>query len=459
MAQFKEKTSETKMAVTAANLSQGTAAVQLKDNRKLSVVQEKLKQNSVSGQLGLVPVQKKENNTVISDKTIQLKVLPNRNGTGFKSSLTGQVYPTERAALDAEEAHQAERARMEEEEQPEVDYEFQPPQQGAPVLPQTPIAEALLQHPVHFGSVMTTGGDVTARQANALAGSQVIPQSQQTAFSARNTHAMVLSDGPEGVHVHNHAGESTPVSSISYASHPVPQFYQQHGFMQGPPPEHVTLPDNRKSAHAEALAAHSEAFRSSVQRNAEDMSMMAEEMGFDPEVGVGDESEEQFENTLSFLSGLPVSSNIAINRASCGHQGKSGHTGGCNQEMAETGEHYPEMLEEHMNPQLAFLATQTGMASFGVSASGPYKHQGNPALMTQSGVNVSMHNSFNWKTGQPKPISQKQQEYEARSKIKDPKRKKKMKGESSSHSYHPYKKDDPPPPPPSGEGEGEGIFA
>ncbi|MFH6990861.1 hypothetical protein [Flavobacterium sp. FlaQc-48] len=36
MAQFKEKTSETKTAVTAANLSQGTAAVQLKDNRPIA---------------------------------------------------------------------------------------------------------------------------------------------------------------------------------------------------------------------------------------------------------------------------------------------------------------------------------------------------------------------------------------------------------------------------------------
>ncbi|MFH6990860.1 hypothetical protein [Flavobacterium sp. FlaQc-48] len=455
MAQHQERLSKNKISATAANAIGGVAAIQLKDNRKLSVVQEKLHQNNVPAQLGHTPVQKKASHAVPSDKTVQLKVLPNRKGGGFKSTLTGQVYPTEIAAQNAERAHEEERARMEQEEQPEVEYEFQPPQQGAPVLPQTPIAEALLQHPVHFGSVMTTGGDVTAGQANALAGSQVIPQGQRTAFSARNTHAMVLSEGLDGIHVHSHAGQSTPVSSISYASHPVPQFYQNHGFMQGAPPEHVTLPDDRKSAHAEALAAHSEAFRSSVQRNAEDMNVMAEEMGFDPELGVGDESEEQFQNTVSFLSGLPVSSNIAINRASCGHHGKSGHTGGCNQEMAETGEHYPEMLEDHMDPQLAFLATQTGMASFGVSASGPYKHQGNPALMTQSGVNVSMHNSFNWNTGQPKPISEKQQEYEARSKT-DAKRKKKVKGESSSHSFHPYRKDDkPPPPPPSGEG----VFA
>ncbi|WP_394775618.1 hypothetical protein [Flavobacterium sp.] len=446
-----ERVFKNKIIVTAANSNGGTAAIQLKDNRKPSVVQQKLHQNNEPAQFGFIPIQKKANNIALSDKTLQLRVSANRKG-GFKSSLTGQVYDTEREAHEAEDAHEAERLRVQQEDNPQVDFQFQPPPEGAPIVPQTPISGALLQHPVHFGPIITTGGDVTGQQANSVAATQAIPPTQQTAFSARNTHAMVLSDGLDGIHVHNHTGESTPVSNISYATHPVPQFHQTHGFMQGAPPEHVTLPDARRSAHAEALAVNSDAYRSSVKRNADDMNMMGEAMGYDPEVGVGDESDEQFQNTVNFLSGVPVSSNIAINRASCGQRGNSGHKGGCNQEMAETGEQYPEMLAEHMDPQLAYLATQTGMASFGVSAAGPYKHQGNPALMTQSGVNVSMNNSFNWNTRQPKPISEKQQKYEATSRVIKEKRKNKVKGKFAPPSFHPYKKQDPPPPPPSGEG-------
>lgn len=444
-----ERLLQSKIAVTAANSSGGSSAIQLKDNRKMSVVQEKLQQNNESARLGFISVQKKANN--ISDKTLQLRVSANRKG-GFKSSITGQVYPTEILAQEAEDAHEAERVRIQQEDHPQVDFEFQPLPDGAAVVPQTPISGALLQHPVHFGPVITTGGDVTRQQANNVAQSQVIPPTQPTAFSARNTHAMVLSDGPDGVHVHNHTGESTPVSSISYATHPVPEFHRTHAFMQGRPPEHVELPDERKTAHAEALAANSEAYRSSVKRNADDMNAMAEAMDFDPEVGVGDESDEQFQNTVNFLSGMPVSSTIAINRASCGQRGKSGHAGGCNQEMAETGENYPEMLAEHMDPELAYLATQTGMAGFGVSAAGPYKHQGNPALMTESGVNVSMNNSFDWNKRHAKPISREQQEYEARSKTKSIKKKKKVRGKFAPPSFHPSKSQDPPPPPPPSGG-------
>lgn len=445
-----ERLFKNKIAVTAANSSGGNSAIQLKDNRKLSVAQEKLHQNNESARLDFIPIQKKANN--ISHKTLQLRVSANRKG-GFKSSKTGQVYPTEREAQDAEDAHDAEHFRIQQEDHPQVEFEYQPPPEGAAVVPQTPISGALLQHPVHFGPVITTGGDVTRQQANNVAQSQVIPSTQQTAFSARNTHAMVLSDGLDGVHVHNHTGGSTPVSNISYATHPVPEFHRTHVFMQGRPPDHVELPDERKTAHAEALAAHSEAYRSSVKRNADDISTMAEAMDFDPEVGVGDESDEQFQNTVNFLSGMPVSSNIAINRASCGQRGKSGHTGGCNQEMAETGEKYPEMLAEHIDPELAYLATQTGMAGFGVSAAGPYKHQGNPALMTESGVNVGMNNSFDWNKRQAKPISREQQEYEARSKTESIKKKKKERGKFAPPSFHPYKnQDQPPPPPPSGEG-------
>lgn len=444
MEQHQEKLFKNKTQTIISNSSSCKNSVQLKDNRELSVVQRKFNKNNAQNESGLI------------HNVIQLRVLPNRKGGGFRSSLTGQIYPTEPEAQQAESAYQAEQERIRQEERPPVDFHFQPPQQGPPI-PQTPIASALLNHPVHFGPVMTTGGDVTREQVNALAGSEAIPEGQPTAFSARNTHAMVFSDGLEGLHVHSHSGDSIPVNNITNETHPVSEFYQAHLFRQGRPPAHVTLPDNRSSAHAEALAVNSEAYRSSVKRNADDIKQFSEIMGFDPEVGMGDEDDEQFQNLINFFSGFPVNTNLAINRASCGHKGGSGHTGGCNQEMAETGENYPAMLQQYLHsPQLAFLATQTGMASFGVSAAGPYKEQGNPARMTESDVQVGMHNSFDWKVGQGRPISREQQEYMARSGVIDPSRKKKVKLKKiippSSHPSSFHKPQDPPPPPPSSQG-------
>lgn len=439
---YQEKSFKNKIEPIAANSSDLKKAVQLKDNRELSV--RKINNNL-------------QNEAGLSHNVIQLRVSANRIGGGFKSSLTGLNYPTRQEAEQAESDYLAEQERIRLEERPPVDFQFQPPLQGPPIG-QTPLASALLNNPVHFGPVMTTGGDVTREQVNALAGSPVIPHDQATAFSARNTHAMVFSEGLDGLHVHSHSGVSTPVNNVTNETHPVPQFYQSHLFRQGPPPQHVNLPDNRSTAHAEALAVHSEAYRSAVKRNADDIEQFSDIMDFDPEVGVGDATPEQFENLLNFVSGLPVNSNIAINRASCGHKGGSGHVGGCNQEMAETGEDYPEMLQQYMNSsQLAFLATQTGMASFGVSASGPYKEQGNPARMAESDVKVSMHNSFDWKKGQGRPISRKQQEYEARSREVDPSKKKKVKLKrilASSHKSDIHKRQDPPPPPPPSSSPG-----
>lgn len=45
MARHQEKISENKITVTAANINRGSAAVQLKDNRELSLVQRKLQEN------------------------------------------------------------------------------------------------------------------------------------------------------------------------------------------------------------------------------------------------------------------------------------------------------------------------------------------------------------------------------------------------------------------------------
>ena len=343
---------------------------------------------------------------------VQRRVSPNRGKEGgYKSSETGLIYKTEEEARKADEAALDARQTLQEQERPPINFEFEPRQEGPP-QPETELSEALLNNPVHFGQVMTTGGDVTAEQVNAYAQQQVIPAETRTAFSARNTHAMVFSQSPAGVNVHSHSGGVTSVNDISYATHPPLDFYREHSFMQGRPPAHVNLPDQRTTAHAEALAVNSNAFESAVDENASELSEMAEIFGFDPEIGLDENpTDEQLENLSMFLSVLPVKTTIALNRASCGHKGKSGHPGGCNQEMANSAQAYNNLLATRMDPSLAFLASQTGMATFGVSAAGPYQHQGNPSIMTRQGVNVDIHNGFDWRTGQGKPLSEEQQRY------------------------------------------------
>ncbi|WP_316632398.1 DUF4157 domain-containing protein [uncultured Flavobacterium sp.] len=63
MTQQHEKISENKTAVTSANIGEGTTAVQLKDNRTASVVQQKLSEKTTTRQTSFTPVQTKANNT------------------------------------------------------------------------------------------------------------------------------------------------------------------------------------------------------------------------------------------------------------------------------------------------------------------------------------------------------------------------------------------------------------
>jgi hypothetical protein len=67
MAQHQEKLSENKIQVSAANTSKNTASVQLKDNRELSVVQQKLQEKNTNADSAFTAVQKKSNNTGLPD--------------------------------------------------------------------------------------------------------------------------------------------------------------------------------------------------------------------------------------------------------------------------------------------------------------------------------------------------------------------------------------------------------
>ena len=398
----------TKLLAMADDYAAQQTPFQKNGNKNSSAVNDEVQKKSK----GRSTFQFKDNRL---GKSIQLKVMPNRGKPGFHSTKTGRVdYSTETEAIEAEARYDREQAELREQEQPQVAFNFVAPEDGPPV-PNTPLASALLEHPVHFGPVLTTGGDVSAAQVNSLAPQTVMPPSPRTAFSARNTHAMVLSHTAEEYSVHSHTGASIPLSSISYESHSPRPFWAEHVFRQGPPPDHVYLPDTRQKAHAEALASRSDAFSLAVEQNARDIMNMSEAAGYDSSLGVDKApTDAQLENLSLFLGSPRVGTTIAINRASCGKRGRSGYSGGCNQEMADAVSRYEDKLDSNMDEGLAFIASKTGMASFGVSAAGPYKHQGNPSIMSSAGVDVNQHNAFNWQRRQAKPLSAQQQQYLAR---------------------------------------------
>jgi len=440
---------------TKSNASAKAAALQRKessrvlplvDNRPASVFQRK--RTIVANLAGKQELHNEV--TVPGSDVIQRKVFKNRFKAGYRSTLTKRDdYPTEEAAIAAEDAYWANRHAEEEAEHPQEDFEFQAPQAGPPV-PETPLATALLAHPVHFGPVITRGGDVSTQQANAYAQKQVFPPDRNTAFSARNTHAMVFSNDDDEVRVHSHTGEATPLDEVEQK--PPAEFYDQHVFKQGAAPPHVHLPDRRKKAHAEAHAVHSDAFESAVERNAADMMEMAGAADFDEGIGISAEpTDAELANLAAFVSIPHVGTQIALNRASCGHRGGSGHTGGCNQEMAESAQRYQDSLSGHMPASFAYVAQQAGIASFGVSTAGPYNKQGNPSIMTNHGVDVDVHNSFDWNTGQGNPISKEQQEYLAAAdaaKARERKQKR-LKKRDAPPGQQRNNFDPPPPPPPS----------
>jgi phage-related protein len=67
MTQHQEKLSGNKTQVTAANTNESSAPVQLKDNRKMSVVQRKLQEKTTAPDSTFTSVQKKSNNTGLPD--------------------------------------------------------------------------------------------------------------------------------------------------------------------------------------------------------------------------------------------------------------------------------------------------------------------------------------------------------------------------------------------------------
>jgi hypothetical protein len=67
MVQHQEKTSENKTQAAAANINRGTTAIQLKDNREHSIIQQKLSEKILNQNSSLNPIQRKNNNTGLPD--------------------------------------------------------------------------------------------------------------------------------------------------------------------------------------------------------------------------------------------------------------------------------------------------------------------------------------------------------------------------------------------------------
>jgi len=316
-----------------------------------------------------------------------------------------QALAAEKEKLDSDKKAAAARAR---EERPEVDFQFVPPTSAPPTITD-PTSLALHQHRPHFGPLLTTGGHVHRNQVSALLPSSSAPPSitKNTAFTGKDTNAAILTSGPGDIrHVFGPTGNSTSLDDLP-GTDPF-EFHKNYIFKQGQPPEGVTLPDGRRTGHAEANAVHSLGFPGAAKKNADDLSGLAELLGIDLE------DLEDEDHLIGALSLPPVTTDIVENRTSCGSRGKSGYGGGCNQEMEDTVPRYQSELDTHLPPSFSFLATQTGLASFGVSAAGSYRHEGNPGIITGAGGRIGTHHAFDWKTGQARHPKENLQAYYAR---------------------------------------------
>jgi len=328
------------------------------------------------------------------------------------TELPEQTFDTQEQALAAEKKKLSDDAQAEAEraleERPAVNFQFVPPTSAPPTITD-PTSLALHQHRAHFGPLLTTGGHVHREQVSALLPSSSAPPSitKDTAFTGKDTNAAILTSGPGDVrHVFGPTGNSTSLDDLP-GTDPF-AFHKSHIFKQGQPPEGVTLPDGRKKAHAEANAVHSQGFKGAVKKNASDLSFVAEAMGIDLS------NLEDEDHLIAALGLPPVTTDIVENRTSCGSRGGSGYAGGCNQEMADTVPRYQSELDTHLPPGFSFLATQTGLATFGVSAAGSYRHEGNPGIITGAGGRIGTHHAFDWKTGQARHPKENLQAYYAR---------------------------------------------
>lgn len=96
MIQHQEKISENKTQAAAANINRGATAVQLKDNREHSVVQQKLSKNNTANE---IPIQRVEKNAAVTWNVTHLVELTGGSLFGEGNGLTNELSPAEGGQL------------------------------------------------------------------------------------------------------------------------------------------------------------------------------------------------------------------------------------------------------------------------------------------------------------------------------------------------------------------------
>lgn len=370
--------------------------------------------------------------TIASTQTVQRKVLPVRGSKPpkFKSTLTGGTYDSPEAAEQAETLHRQQQEQREREVQEELqsldEMDFSGGGSGGQENAMNPFSAFLGSHPAHFGPLMTQGGQVKTSEVSQAVGTKVLspgndPELDSTSHSGQNTYAGVFS----GFRL---LGEDVGFTPISKSGTPTPEqdlegteltanreFRDQHIFQQGKPreSENVSLPSGRNDAHGEALAIHSKAMEGAIEHGGQSLDWLLKQVGGTQEISAEptDEELESFSQTLGLQPS--VSPIIALNRASC--KSGSGYKGGCNQEM---GDMVPKLWEQHtqnVGKKVSGLHQTFGMFQPRLSVTGPYKQNADPTIPMSKGMEIGIHNKFDFKKKRKlRPVDKSQRKFQAK---------------------------------------------
>lgn len=355
-------------------------------------------------------------------------------GGGWRSTLTGKTYAKKSDADKADaEAAEVRKAEQRVPRAPRRAKEKEGEEVGPPAPPKTPISALLARFPAHLGPLGTPSGDVLAEDVAKAAKEPQIqrPRGEKDVYShsGRNTYAAITSGlevGGEtvGQSLFSAEGEELPAEEIESqypAKTKLRDFRDKFILAQGAPPQGVTLPKSRKTAHAEALGVHSQGFKKAAQKSAQQADYLVEQLGGLPELG-DDPSDESLEQ-LSQILGPDIRSRVGVveNRFSCGHRGGSGYRGGCTSELAEQApkiseefvsalskpssekekEEAPEVGEEEEEEGLSPRARVGAYQSLGIlgptlSTAGDYTKRGNPDILRRAGFDLQVHNRFDF---------------------------------------------------------------
>jgi hypothetical protein len=126
-------------------------------------------------------------------------------------------------------------------------------------------------------------------------------------------------------------------------------------------------------------------------------------------------TDEQLDQLIQFLGVEPhASAIIAENRAACGPRGHSGFPGGCNAEAGDWAESFVPKLGKTVGESQAKMLEALGIVEPVLSVTGPYKgDRADLSVPIEKGLDVQVHNKFNWKQPGLKPPDAKQQRYRA----------------------------------------------